>query len=214
MKDFRVFIVEDEAIVADDIAESLRSFGYSVAGTAYSGETAVEKIAQARPDLVLMDIHLAGSMDGVETAAQIHTTSDVPIIYLTAYADRTLLERAKLTQPYGYIIKPYDERELQSVIEMACYKYGMDKKLKISEDRLRTLNEELEERVAARTISLQQQLEFLQQLIDTIPAPVYYKDAEGRYRCPSRCSLSECHSERCPPVWTHQLPVAFRGRCT
>lgn len=181
MADFRIFIVEDEVIVANDIAETLMSLGYSIAGTAKYGETAIQKVAETQPDLVLMDIHLAGKMDGVETAGEIHKTSDIPIIYLTAYADKALLDRAKLTEPYGYLIKPYDERELQSVIEMALYKYVMDKKLKSSEDRLRKLNEELEERVAARTLSLKQQLEFLQQLIDTIPAPVYYKDPKGEY---------------------------------
>lgn len=177
----RIFIVEDEAIVADDLKGALKSMGYAVAGTAKSGESAVQSITELRPDLVLMDIHLAGTMDGVQTAAEIHKTRDIPVIYLTAYADKVLLDRAKLTEPYGYVIKPYDERELQSVIEMAWYKYGMDRRLKVSEDRLRKLNDELEARVAARTVSLQQQLRFLQQLIDTIPAPVYYKDAKGVY---------------------------------
>ena len=119
MTECRVFIVEDEAIVADDIAETLRSMGYGIAGIAHSGERAVETIPGARPDIVLMDINLAGGMDGIETAAGIHRSSDVPVIYVTAYADKALLERAKLTGPYGYLIKPYDERELHSVIEMA-----------------------------------------------------------------------------------------------
>jgi PAS domain S-box-containing protein len=181
MTEFRVFIVEDEAIVAADIAGTLKSLGYGVSGTAKSGEIALEKITRDRPDLILMDIHLAGPLDGVQTAGEIHKISDIPVIYLTAYADRALLERAKLTEPYGYLIKPYDDRELQSVIEMARYKYTLDKKLKASEERLQKLNGELEERVASRTASLEQQLRFLQQLIDTIPAPVYYKDLRGEY---------------------------------
>ncbi|MFA5269017.1 MAG: PAS domain S-box protein [Methanoregula sp.] len=181
MTDIRIFIVEDEAIVADDLRETLKSLGYSIAGTAKTGESAVRDIATTKPDLVLMDIHLAGTMDGVQAAGEIHTSCDTPVIYLTAYADKTLLDRAKLTTPYGYVIKPYDERELHSVIEMAWYKYGLDRKLKDSEDRLRKLNDELESRVAARTASIEQQLRFLQQLIDTIPAPVYYKDSKGEY---------------------------------
>jgi PAS domain S-box-containing protein len=176
-----VFIVEDEAIVADDIKETLISLGHTVLGSAKSAESAIAKILETKPDLVLMDIHLAGTMDGVAAAGEIHKVSDIPVIYITAYADDALLERAKLTVPYGYLIKPYDERELQSVIEMACYKYHLDKKLRASEDRLRKLNEELEIRVADRTASLQQQLMFLQQLIDTIPAPLYYKDTRGTY---------------------------------
>jgi PAS domain S-box-containing protein len=178
---FRIFIVEDEAIVADDLAITLKGLGYGIAGTANSGETAIGKILAADPDLVLMDIHLKGTIDGVEAAARIHEQSDVPVIYLTAYADATLLGRAKLTAPYGYIIKPYDERELHSVIEMARYKYRLDRQLRESEEKLRKLNEELEIRIADRTASLRHQLEFLQQLIDTIPAPVYYKDTAGVY---------------------------------
>ncbi|MDP3564963.1 MAG: PAS domain-containing protein [Methanoregula sp.] len=181
MTGFRIFIVEDEVIVASDIAETLKGLGYSIAGTAKYGESAIQDIARTNPDLILMDIHLAGKMDGVQAAGEIHKTSDIPVIYLTAYADNALLDRAKLTEPYGYLIKPYDERELQSVIEMARYKYSIDKKLKESEDQLRKLNEGLEAKVAARTASLYQQLEFLQQLIDTIPAPVYYKDSNGEY---------------------------------
>jgi len=181
MTDKRILIVEDEAIVADDIRQTLKSLGFSVTGTAKSGEIAVTMVTETQPDLILMDIHLAGAMDGVQAAREIHRTSDVPIIYLTAYADRELLDRAKLTSPYGYIVKPYNERELHSVIEMALYKYALDKKLKESEEQLKNLNDELEARVNARTASLQQQLLFLQQLIDTIPAPVYYKNPEGVY---------------------------------
>ena len=125
-----VFIVEDEAIVANDIRETLISLGYASAGIAKSGEIALEKIGQARPDLVLMDIHLAGEMDGVETAGKIHALYDIPVIYLTAYADKLLLERAKITEPYGYVLKPYDERELHSVIEMALYKHRIEREIR------------------------------------------------------------------------------------
>jgi CheY-like chemotaxis protein len=97
MTDCRVFIVEDEAIVADDIAQTLKSLGYRIAGTAHSGEIAIEKICEITPDIVLMDIHLSGRIDGIQTAGEIHQRCDVPIIYLTAYADEALLNRAKLT---------------------------------------------------------------------------------------------------------------------
>ena len=125
-----IFIVEDEAIVANDIRETLKSLGYSVLGIARSGELALEKIKEAHPDLVLMDIHLAGKMDGVETAGKIHVLYNIPVIYLTAYADKALLDRAKVTEPYGYVIKPYDERELHSVIEMALYKHRIEREIK------------------------------------------------------------------------------------
>jgi len=169
-----IFIVEDELIVAEDIKQTLKSLGYTVAGHAKSGELAIDKIKETKPDLVLMDIHLAGTMDGIETAGRIRSLFDIPVIYLTAHADTVLLERAKITEPYGYVLKPYDERELHSVIEMALYKHALDLKLKKN-------NEELELRVRERTVSLDHQVQFLQQLIDTIPAPVYYKDTRGVY---------------------------------
>jgi two-component system, response regulator PdtaR len=125
-----IFIVEDEAIVANDIKETLKSLGYSVPGIAKSGELALEKVKESNPDLVLMDIHLAGQMDGVETAGKIHVLYDIPVIYLTAYADKALLERAKVTEPYGYVIKPFDERELHSVIEMSLYKHRIEREIK------------------------------------------------------------------------------------
>ena len=134
-----IFIVEDEAIVADDIRETLRGLGYSVAGTAKSGESALEKIAESRPNLVLMDIHIAGKMDGIETAAVVHTTWNIPVVFLTAYADNALLERAKKTEPYGYLIKPYDDRGLQSTIEMALYKYRADERVRDNEALVRSL---------------------------------------------------------------------------
>jgi two-component system, response regulator PdtaR len=130
MKKFSVFVVEDEAIVANDIRETLLGLGYSVPGIAKSGEIALDKVKQTLPDLVLMDIHLAGEMDGVETAGKIHLLYDIPVIYLTAYADKILLERAKVTEPYGYVVKPYDERELHSVIEMALYKHQIEREIK------------------------------------------------------------------------------------
>jgi PAS domain S-box-containing protein len=141
MMDFRIFIVEDESIVAQDLEECLIKLGYGIAGTARSGEVAIEKVRADPPDLVLMDIHLAGTLDGIQAAGEIAKTCDIPVIYLTAYADKALLERAKLTQPYGYVIKPYDERELQSVIEMARYRHEMDKKLLESEEKYRALAE-------------------------------------------------------------------------
>jgi len=125
-----IFVVEDEAIVASDIRETILSLGYAAAGTAKTGELALEKIQQSRPDLVLMDIHLAGEMDGIETAGKVHAMYDIPVIYLTAYADKVLLDRAKITEPYGYVVKPYDERELHSVIEMALYKHRVEHEIK------------------------------------------------------------------------------------
>lgn len=134
-----IFIVEDESIVAGDLKETLISLGYPVAGVAKSGETAIEDIGRTHPDLVLMDIHLAGKMDGIDTAGKVHDRYSIPVIYLTAYADKELLERARQTQPYGYLIKPYDERALQSAIEMALYKHQMEKNLLENEETIRVM---------------------------------------------------------------------------
>jgi CheY-like chemotaxis protein len=125
-----IFIVEDESIVASDIRETLLSLGYDVKGIAKSGETAVEEVQKTRPDLVLMDIHLAGKMDGVEAAGKIHVLCNIPVIYLTAYTDKPLLDRAKVTEPYGYVLKPFDERELHSVIEMALFKHRIEREIR------------------------------------------------------------------------------------
>jgi PAS domain S-box-containing protein len=134
-----VFIVEDEAIVASDIKETLVSLGYKVEGTEKTGEIAIRKIADIHPDLVLMDIHLAGKMDGIDAAGWIHEELDIPVIFLTAYADKALLDRAKKTEPYGYIIKPYDERGVQSAIEMALYKHRMERRLKENQETTRVM---------------------------------------------------------------------------
>jgi PAS domain S-box-containing protein len=134
-----LFIVEDEQIVAEDLKETLIDLGFMVAGIEKSGEVAIERVSETHPDLVLMDIHLAGTMDGIETAGHIRTHFEIPVIYLTAYADNELIERAKITEPYGYILKPYIERELNSVIEMALYKHSVDKKIKEHERTIRAL---------------------------------------------------------------------------
>jgi PAS domain S-box-containing protein len=139
MEPASLFIVEDEAIVANDLKETLISLGYAVAGTAKTGEAAIEKITETRPDLVLMDIHIAGTMDGIDTAGRVHSLLHIPVIFLTAHADDQILARAKLTEPYGYIIKPFDERGLQSTIEMALYKYHADERVKENEALVRSL---------------------------------------------------------------------------
>lgn len=130
----QVLVVEDESIIAEDIRISLQNLGYSVPSVVSSGEMAIKKVKENNPDLVLMDIILQGEMDGIEAAKQIRSNYDVPVLYLTAYSDERILERAKITEPFGYIIKPFKERELQINIEIALYKHGMEKKLKQSKE--------------------------------------------------------------------------------
>lgn len=138
MADSKILIVEDEGIEALDIQHRLISLGYSSPEVAYSGEEAIRKVEEICPDLVLMDIMLHGGIDGVTAADQIHARFDIPVVYLTAYADDDTLRRAKVTEPFGYLVKPFKERELHVTIDVALYKHKMERKLKESEKWLAT----------------------------------------------------------------------------
>ena len=132
-----ILIVEDERIVAEDLKETLKNFGYRVVAIAVSGEIAIDRVNELHPDLILMDIHLAGKMTGIEAAEEILSYHDIPLIFLTAFADKELVSRAKRAGPYGYILKPYDEQELRITIEIALYKHKLEKTLRESEERYR-----------------------------------------------------------------------------
>ncbi|MCY2989764.1 MAG: response regulator [Planctomycetota bacterium] len=144
----RLLIVEDEAIVAADLELRLARLGYQVAGTAASGEQALALAEHVRPDLVLMDILLQGEMDGIQAAQELRTRLRLPVVFLTAYAERDTLQRAKLTEPLGYILKPFEDRELETIIEIALYKHQAERKLQASEEYLRAANTRLEQAVA------------------------------------------------------------------
>jgi CheY-like chemotaxis protein len=114
-----IVVVEDESIIARDITQTLRAFGYEVVGGTPSGEEAIVLTGKLRPDLLLMDIHLAGVMDGVESAQVIRARFGTPVVFLSAFAEPDTLERSKLAGPYGYIIKPFDDTELRTTVESA-----------------------------------------------------------------------------------------------
>jgi len=126
----RILIVEDERIVAEDLRRTLTSLGYEIAGIAGEGENAIAQAEEKRPDLILMDIMLSGSLDGISAAERIQLTLDIPVIYVTAYADEAILARAKKTEPLGYIVKPFTEREIRSNIEIALYRHRMSQEIK------------------------------------------------------------------------------------
>ena len=128
----KILVVEDESMVAIDIQNTLIKLGYDAPAIAFSGEEALKKVEEIKPDLILMDIILKGEIDGTETSQRIREHFDIPVVYLTAYADGTILRRAKVTEPFGYILKPFEDRELHSVIEMALYKQQSEKALKDS----------------------------------------------------------------------------------
>jgi PAS domain S-box-containing protein len=122
----RILIVEDERITAEDLAEVLKDLGYEVGAVVSSGAEAIREAEKNPPDLVLMDIRIKGDMDGTEAARILRERFDIPVVYLTAHADRDTLDRAKQSRPLGYIVKPFHEAELHASVEMALYKHWHD----------------------------------------------------------------------------------------
>ncbi len=138
MNKTQILVVEDEGIVAKDLQALLRRLGYHVPNTVGTGEQAIQLAIQNQPDLILMDIQLRGAMDGVQAAAAINSLQDVPIVYLTANSDEATLQRAKGTAPFGFLVKPFEERAIQAGIEMALYKHQTDKQIREREQWLST----------------------------------------------------------------------------
>ncbi len=163
----KIMIVEDEWITADDIRMSLQSLGYTVSSVVSSGEEAIKKAEGDRPDLVLMDIVLKGEMDGIEAASQIRSCYDIPIIYLTAYADEKILERARITETFGYIVKTFVNEDLKIAIEIALYKHRVEKERK-------KLIEELQGALPKITT--------LSGLLPICPSCKKIRDAEGNWK--------------------------------
>ncbi len=137
----RILIVEDEPITANLINKILNNQGYRVVGTVNTGGKALDYIASKKPDLILMDIQLGDEMDGIETAQIIHEEFDLPLVYMTSYTDDDTLDRAKITEPFGYILKPVNPRELNMVIEIALYKHSAEKKIRESNERTKRILE-------------------------------------------------------------------------
>ena len=159
----KIMIVEDDAIIFKEMEASLKSMGYKVVASAQTGLEAVEKAEKYQPDVILMDIQLKGKMDGIETAAIIRSRINVSVIYLTAFADDEKLEKAKLTMPLGYLLKPVHNKDLKIAIEIAIYTAKIDGKRRKAEEEL-----------------AQQKVE-LQTIFDSVPALVFYKDKNDTF---------------------------------
>ena len=151
MQDLKILIVEDELITIELIRDVLESRGYNIVGSVDRGRDALGLIEKDRPDLILMDVKIKGDIDGIELAEIVAERYQIPVIYLTAFADRKTVERAKMTVSYGYLIKPFGEAELISNIEIAYYKHQLDNKLRVSEKRYRTLLESMRDSVYIHT---------------------------------------------------------------
>ncbi len=136
--DYKILVVEDEILVATDIEESLESLGYTVQNTVATGAKAIEEVELSLPSLILMDINLKEEMSGIEAAKIISQNHNVPIIYLTANADLATIDQAKVSLPYGYIIKPFTDKELQTNIEIALFKFENDLKIKMESEQFNT----------------------------------------------------------------------------
>jgi diguanylate cyclase (GGDEF)-like protein len=126
MSNKKILIVEDESIIAEDIADSLKALGYRVTAIVFSGEEAIQSVVEVRPDLVLMDVNLQGEIDGITAAEEIRTRFQIPVVYLTAYADENTLRRVNATKPFGYIVKPFEEKNLHTTIQLALHRNQYD----------------------------------------------------------------------------------------
>ncbi|HDQ44089.1 MAG TPA: response regulator [bacterium] len=142
LKPIRILLAEDEVMIAEDIQINLEHLGYRVPKIVISGEEAVESAGRLKPDIVMMDILLKGEMDGIRAAQIIRESHDIPVIYLTSYSDKKTLDRAKITEPFGYILKPFQIDTIQSAIELALYKHRMERRLSENEKRFRLFYEE------------------------------------------------------------------------
>jgi PAS domain S-box-containing protein len=145
--DIKILVVEDESIVAKDIQNTLIRLGYDVPATASSAASAYEKLEQIHPDLVFLDIKLKGEEDGIDIAGHIKEKFNIPVIFLTSYVDQQTLDRAKITEPYGYIVKPFNESDLKTTVEMALFKYSRDREIRDSQQRLANALSNVEEAI-------------------------------------------------------------------
>jgi two-component system cell cycle sensor histidine kinase/response regulator CckA len=162
MEKAQILIVEDDAIIAMDIESQLKQLGYGVTAKVGYGEQAIEKVKENTPDVVLMDIILKGEMDGIDAAREIHTQFDIPVVFLTAFADKNRLERAKLAYPFGFILKPFQNKDLEITIEMALYVAKVDAERKQAE------------------MALREERSFAESIINTAQVIILVLDVKGR----------------------------------
>jgi len=168
MNKARIFIVEDEIVIVRGLEEALERLDYAVCGFAFAGEEAFEHIAREKPDLVLVDIYLRGAIDGIELAERIKSTLAIPIIFITAYSNREILERAKVTDPFGYIVKPFRERQLKVNIELALERHRTEQARSVLFETYRKTTEELEQEIAERTRELMQTKQDLESAVHEV----------------------------------------------
>ena len=171
----RILLVDDDFTIKLELEEMLTAIGYDIVGTAENGEQAFEMAKALNPDLILMDIVMPGDMDGISAAEKIRRESDIPIVFITGYGEPEYVERAKMVEPFGYVMKPFDEKEISAVVEIALYKRDMELKLKKAHDRLERSNRDFKEEIAERKKAdeaLRQSKKNLDDLIQGVQAGV------------------------------------------
>jgi signal transduction histidine kinase len=183
----RILVVEDEQLVADDLREILESLGYVVVGLVAAGEDAIQHVEQNLPDLILMDIHLAGEIDGIQAAEQIQLRFDVPIVYLTAYADRTTLERVKATYPFGYIVKPFNESMLSTSIEVALSRHQVEASIRKTLASTETVKQQAEAQIQSKSELLSMVSHELRNPLAVIRFATEILQQQGEQMPPERC---------------------------
>ncbi len=188
MNKHHLLIVEDQNIIAMDLKHRLIGLGYEVVGVSATGEDAIRLADKLRPDLVLMDIRLRGEIDGIQAAEQIRALADLPVIYLTAHSDNQTLQRARLTEPYGYVLKPFEDRELHMAIEIALYKHSMEMKLRAHERWLAATLSSIGETVIAT--DAQGRIQFMNPVAETLTG-WRQSEAVGRTEQEVLCFASE-----------------------
>jgi two-component system, response regulator PdtaR len=140
----RIFVVEDQALIAMDLCDRLQMLGYESCGHAGRADLALSRILESKPELVLMDVNLIGDVNGIELAEIVRQQFDVPVIFLTAYSDRDLIDSAARAEPYAFLVKPYDEDELRANIEVALCKHATDRDLRATHELLKKRQREIE----------------------------------------------------------------------
>ncbi|MBP7728966.1 MAG: response regulator, partial [Bacteroidia bacterium] len=167
MSALKIMIVEDEIIVAKDIQRILKKLGYEAFDPFANGKKALDAVEKLNPDLILLDINLKSSeLDGIQVGEQIHQHYQIPFIYLTAFSDKNTLDRAKLTEPYGYIIKPFEEDDIRTAIEIAYYKYTKDLELQNKGNRFAAALDTLD--VAVIITDANEKVIFMNKMAETL----------------------------------------------
>lgn len=222
MEKARILIVEDEVIIGMEIQDRLVQLGYTVVGLTSSGEDAIRKVERLHPDLVLMDIMLEGSTDGVKAAEIIRQKFRIPVVYLSAYSDNETLERAKLTEPFGYILKPFEERELRTTIEIALYKSKTEKEIQEKQHWFATTLKSIGDAVI--TTDIHSVVTFLNPMAEMLtgwkseealgkPIDSIFKTIDETHRTPVECILKKVLNEKTTTARAnHTLLISRDGK--